>query len=1218
MTSSSTSISSSASVTSSRNWSYDVFPSFSGKDVRKTFLSHFLKELDRKLIIAFKDNEIERSRSLDPELRQAIKDSRIAVVIFSTNYTSSSWCLNELLEIVKCKEESGQVVIPVFYGLDPSHVRKQTGDFGKIFDKTCQNKTEDEILRWREALTDVANIFGYHNVTWMVDEITNDVLAKMKLFPSNEFESFVGIDDHIRAMSSLLHLESEEVRMAGIWGPSGIGKTTIARVLFTRFSHQFQSSVFIDKVFISKSMEVHRGVNLGDYNMKLHLQRNFLSKVLDNRDINIDHIGAMENMLRHRKSLIFIDDLDDQDVLEALAGSTKWFGSGSRIIVVTKDKHFLRAHGIDHIYEVCFPSEDLALQMFCRSAFRKNSPPDGFKKLASEVVLHAGSLPLGLDVLGSNFRGRDKDDWLDMMPRLQNNLDGKIERTLRVSYDLLNNKKDEAIFRHIACLFNGEEVNDIKLLLADSNLDVNIGLKNLVDKSLIRVCNTVKMHSLLQEMGKEIVSSQSDEPGEREFLIDSKDICDVLEDNTGTKRVLGIALNTGNISELHVHENAFKRMSNLRFLEVVSKNQRHYMPRKLHLSKSFDYLPPKLKLLCWSGYPMRCMPSTFRPENLVKLMMVDSMLERLWEGVVSLTCLKKIDLSRSKNLKEIPDLSKATNLERLRLKFCSSLLEIPSSIRNLKTLWDLNMFSCTNLKTIPTGIYLKSLNCLDLRECSQLRSFPEIPEQNLTQTSIQESPSNLRLEVLDMQQCLTPLLTRLYLSEIPSLVELPYSFQNLNKLKQLDIRDCKNLETLPTCINLQSLEKLDLFGCSRLRSFPNISRNIVMLVLSFTAIEEVPWWIKKFSRLGYLTMKNCNNLGRVSLNILKLKHLEMGDFSNCMALTEASWEEYSLSVVAITTENIHSRLHGVYIVNLSFIGCFNFDHNVLYQQQTVFLRVILSGEEVPSYFTHRSTGISLTNIPLPHISPSQPHLIFKVCALCDVKSLYINGLSFEIQLCFRFVDISGNHFDYVDLQSEFSTSKLGGHLVIFDCCVPLKKVVTPLADQLNYSHIDIQFRLIEEDYALQLKGCGILLLENGQSLGCNPDILPHVFERHTSNNAYMCDHDTTEHSQECGDSALESSADTLSNVCGADQDNVVNDGCHETERSDEFVKSRRNSKRMRIILLLHREYICNRFCHRPKQWFQLLDFKRCPSIYCWRWRSSSNYTSYASFAFSNH
>lgn len=153
-------------MASSRNWVFDVFPSFSGEDVRETFLGHFLKELDRKLISAFKDSEIKKSQSIGPELEQAIRDSRIAVVVFSKNYASSSWCLDELLEIKKCKEKFGQLVVPVFYGLDPSHVRKQSGDFGEVFEKTCKNRTEEVKNQWKQALTDVANIFGYHSRSW--------------------------------------------------------------------------------------------------------------------------------------------------------------------------------------------------------------------------------------------------------------------------------------------------------------------------------------------------------------------------------------------------------------------------------------------------------------------------------------------------------------------------------------------------------------------------------------------------------------------------------------------------------------------------------------------------------------------------------------------------------------------------------------------------------------------------------------------------------------------------------------------------------------------------------------------------------------------------------------------------------------------------------------------------------------------------------------------
>ncbi|KAL1195799.1 Disease resistance protein RPS6 [Cardamine amara subsp. amara] len=1079
----------SSSSSSSCNRVYDVFTSFNGEDIRKTFLSHFLKELDHKLITAFKDNEIKRSQSIVSELVQAIKDSRISVVIFSKNYASSSWCLNELLEIVKCKEERDQLVIPVFYSLDPTHVRKQIGEFGKNFEKTCKNKTEEETNQWMRALTDVANISGYHSENWdneatMIEEIANDIFCKLNSTPSKDFEDFVGIEVHIEKMSLLLCLETEEVRMVGIWGSSGIGKTTIARALFNRIFRHFQSSVFIDRAFVSKSMEDCTRAKADDYNMKLHLQQNFLCEILGKKDIKIDHLGVMGERLKHRKVLIFIDDLDDQLVIDSLVGRAQWFGRGSRIIVVTNDKHLLMAHGIDLIYEVCLPSEELALQMLCQSAFKQNAPPDGFTKLVVEVARHAGNLPLGLNVLGSYLRGRDKEYWMGMLSRIHKGLDWKIEKILRVNYDGLESKEDKAIFRHIACLFNFEQVNDIRLLLADSDLNFNIGLRNLVDKSLIHVrSNILEMHRLLLEMGKEVVRTQSNEPGEREFIMDSKDICDVLEDNTGTKKVLGIALDIDGIDNLYVHEEAFKRMRNLRFLKIYKKSAMVDVKEiEWHLPHAFDYLPPKLRLLSWDTFPLSRMPSKFRSENLVKLRMLDSKLEKLWEGVQPLTCLKDINLRGSKELREIPDLSLTTNLETLNLGYCSSLVELPSSFRYLNKLMKLDMERCIKLETLPSGINLKSLNCLALNGCTRLRSFPDISTNisllYINRTSIEEIPTNLRVENLvdlHMEEMksgklwngmqLTRLMTMLslslatnaktlYLSDIPNLIELPSFLWKLNKLTELGITNCTNLEILPTGINLESLDVLNFSGCSRLRSFPDISCNISTLLLDQSGIQEVPWWIQKFSRLKFLRMTGCNKLKYVSLNISKLKQLEKVDFSDCQVLTEVKPADPQEASSSLPNNRVPKS-------ELIFMNCFKLNQEAFLQQQSVFKRLILPGEEVPSYFNHRATGNSSLAIPLFCTSLSQQLFTFRACLVLKVKALSTSFYYIDIKVCSRFRDTLGNHIYSADQRHSFLTSKKGSHLIVFDCCLSL--------------NMDIQFRLTDARFKFTIKGCGLRL-----------------------------------------------------------------------------------------------------------------------------------------------
>lgn len=364
----------------------------------------------------------------------------------------------------------------------------------------------------------------------MITTIAKDVLNKLNATPSRDFNDLVGMDAHVAKMNSLLCLESQEVRIVGIWGPSGIGKTTIARALYNQIHENFKLSIFMENV-----RESYGETNFDDYGLKLRLQQNLLSKILDTNGLRIRHLGAIEERLKNQKVLIVLDDVDNIEQLKALAKETHWFGNKSRIIVTTRNKQLLISHGISYIYKVAFPSREEALAIFCQHAFKECSPSDDFKDLAIEIATLAGHLPLGLRVLGSFMRGKRKDEWEFSLPTLKTRLDGEIEKVLKVGYDGLH-KDEKALFLHIACLFNGHQETYVKqMVVANTELEVSFGLRVLADKSLIQIYENgkIEMHSLLQQLGREVVREQSIyEPGKRQFLINAREICGVLSNNT--------------------------------------------------------------------------------------------------------------------------------------------------------------------------------------------------------------------------------------------------------------------------------------------------------------------------------------------------------------------------------------------------------------------------------------------------------------------------------------------------------------------------------------------------------------------------------------------------------------------------------------------------------------------------------------------------------------
>ncbi|XP_024044769.1 TMV resistance protein N-like [Citrus clementina] len=151
---------------SRNNKKYDVFVSFRGEDTQDNFTSHLYSTLCRQNIQTFIDDQLNRGVEISESLVNAIEASAISVIVFSESYASSRWCLDELVKILECKKEYAQIVIPVFYRVDPSDVRNRTGSFGDSFSKLAERlKVNTEELRsWRNALKEAATLSGFHSL----------------------------------------------------------------------------------------------------------------------------------------------------------------------------------------------------------------------------------------------------------------------------------------------------------------------------------------------------------------------------------------------------------------------------------------------------------------------------------------------------------------------------------------------------------------------------------------------------------------------------------------------------------------------------------------------------------------------------------------------------------------------------------------------------------------------------------------------------------------------------------------------------------------------------------------------------------------------------------------------------------------------------------------------------------------------------------------------
>ncbi|KAL9330280.1 hypothetical protein ACSQ67_005283 [Phaseolus vulgaris] len=470
----------------------------------------------------------------------------------------------------------------------------------------------------------------------------------------------------------------------------------------------------------------------------------------------------------------------------------------------------------------------------------------------------------------------------------------------------------------------------LALQFDSSSLVLDIGMDILKDRGLISVFDgTIMMHDLIQEMGKEIVRKECRQhPGKRSRLFNTEEIYEVFSKNKGSDAIQSVLLDTSKLMmdklvSLVVHAQTFEKMDNLRMLMLYYSSPIN--KSNVSLESPLVGLPDTLNILYWNDFPQRSWPPKFCPQNLVTLEMPGCHLEHLWEEHQNLPKLKRLNLSRSRKLTRIPDLSTSPNIEEIKLSHCEKLIEVHSSIF-LSKLSCLCLDHCYNLKSvnIPSNILSTSPGLIILSCCQKLNMFstslPRFPDVKLERQrhTFSRSPhQKLGHERGNFSFTLTcrapevhifPISSEIFSItfdryneevanntihlqfEVSTEIEegVPLNFQSLKKLCYLDLSHCSSLTIFPFDLSdMKFLKQLSLRGCLKLENLPEIQdtlEDLAVLILDGTAIQALPSSLCRLVGLQQLSLRSCFNLHIIPSSIGTLTRLCNLDLTECNSL----------------------------------------------------------------------------------------------------------------------------------------------------------------------------------------------------------------------------------------------------------------------------------------------------------------------------------------------
>ncbi|XP_048431714.1 disease resistance protein RPV1-like [Pyrus x bretschneideri] len=756
------------------SWKYDVFLSFRGEDTRTNFTDHLYNALVNKGIKTFIDRELRRGEEIAPALLKAIEESRISLVIFSQTYASSSWCLEELVRILQCRESKQQMVLPVFYKVEPSHVRKQESSFGDAFKKLVSKSgnNNEKVPMWEKALTEVANLSGFpvkegdYEAT-IISEIVKDILVQV---PKKSID---------RLQTTLDSNESYEEE------PFRDSQRVLQKSCDAWNDVMDQDSFDMSYKDMRQLKGFKNSANFTSINFR---GCEFLEKIPDlSGSPNLKHL-----VLSDCKSLVKVDDsvgFLDKLVYLNLNGCSKLTRFATRLKLRSLEWLYLK--GCTRLER--FPEiEEGKMESLTDLDIRQS----GIRELPSSITYLTGLQRLKANEC-ENLTGTSLHHLYGLQDLIQVHF-GKCPKLVtfgksKVKFDEVSSCSTQSKLLST----DSDTSDDNSITLALPNLfDLDLGGCNLSESDFLvplgcwftLVSLDLSRNdfvSLPDCISKFVNLMKLRLSGCRRLLeiplVLPPSLLDLyMDDCTSLEKIPKLPP----MLELLVLTNCFR----LRGGEVA-KLENNLLNEKSLQRAELQVILPRNEVQNWFG------SSNYHARHLASFDMSYRKIRQLM-GFKNSAKFTSINFRGCEFLEKIPDLSGSPNLKHLVLSDCKSLVKVDDSVGFLDKLVYLNLNGCSKLTRFATRLGLRSLEWLYLKGCTRLERFPEIEEGKM------ES-----LTDLDIQQS--------------GIRELPSSITYLTGLQRLKANECENLTgtSLHHLYGLQDLIQVHFGKCPKLVTF---------------------------------------------------------------------------------------------------------------------------------------------------------------------------------------------------------------------------------------------------------------------------------------------------------------------------------------------------------------------------------------------------------------